>query len=167
LDRLNPAIPRDLVTIVHKAIERNPSHRYASAADLAADLRRFLDDEPIQARRISLPERLWRWSRRRPAAAAAVAFGILLLLTLIALPVAVAIIEANHAAELAEVKTMVEEAATALTAENAKVDDALKQAHRQTAVLTLERALSVCEQGEVARGLLMLARGLKIARLAK
>src|SRR5258707_11379209 len=51
LDRLNRAVPRDLVTIVHKAIDRDPAHRYV-AAELAADLQRFIDDEPIHARRV-------------------------------------------------------------------------------------------------------------------
>ena len=58
LGKLNPEVPRDLETIVHKAIERDPSHRYATAGELAADLQRFLDDEPIQARRLSQTERL-------------------------------------------------------------------------------------------------------------
>ncbi len=84
LSRLNPAIPRDLETIVHKAIDRDPAHRYATAGELAADLQRFLDDEPIRARRLSPAERRpggdgdnrglaaslcrsppWRWSRGR------------------------------------------------------------------------------------------------------
>jgi serine/threonine protein kinase len=69
LERLNRSIPRDLATIVHKAIERDIKRRYASAADLAADLRRFLDDEPIHARRIGSLERTWRWCRRNPAVA--------------------------------------------------------------------------------------------------
>src|SRR5262245_9789230 len=51
LDRRNPDVPRDLVTIVQKAMEREPAHRYASAAAMSADLQRFIDDEPIQARR--------------------------------------------------------------------------------------------------------------------
>ncbi len=57
LDKLNPAILRDLVTIVRKAIERDPAHRYSSAGDLAADLHRFIEDEPIHARRTSVLER--------------------------------------------------------------------------------------------------------------
>ena len=57
LGKLNPEIPIDLETIVHKAIERELSHRYASAGELAADLQRFLDDEPIQARRTTTVER--------------------------------------------------------------------------------------------------------------
>src|SRR5262249_43396886 len=79
LERLNPAIPRDLVTIVHKAIDKDPSQRYASAAALAEDLQRFIEDEPIRARRISQAERLWRWCRRRPAVAALAAPGAPLL----------------------------------------------------------------------------------------
>jgi hypothetical protein len=51
LDKLNRAIPRDLVTVVHKAIDRESARRYPTAAALANDLRRFLADEPIQARR--------------------------------------------------------------------------------------------------------------------
>ena len=70
LHKLNPEVPRDLETIVHKAIEREPAHRYATAAELADDLQRFLDDEPIRARRTSYGERLARWARRNPAIAA-------------------------------------------------------------------------------------------------
>jgi serine/threonine protein kinase len=50
LERLNREVPRDLVTIVHKAIDRDPRQRYASAGELAADLQRFAVDEPIRAR---------------------------------------------------------------------------------------------------------------------
>ncbi len=66
LRRLNPEVPRDLETIVHKAIERDPSHRYASPSALAGDLRRFLDDRPIAARRVGELEKFWRWCRRNP-----------------------------------------------------------------------------------------------------
>jgi serine/threonine protein kinase len=65
----NAGIPRDLETIVLKATARNPDHRYPSAQELAADLRCFLEDRPIQARRARSVERLWRWSRRNPAVA--------------------------------------------------------------------------------------------------
>jgi WD40 repeat protein/serine/threonine protein kinase len=69
LDRLNPAIPRDLITIVHKAINRDPQLRYQSAADLADDLERFIHDEPITARRTTLAEQFFRWWRRNPTIA--------------------------------------------------------------------------------------------------
>jgi eukaryotic-like serine/threonine-protein kinase len=67
--KIQPKIPRDLETIVLKAIAKEPAHRYASAGEMAEDLRRFLADRPIKARRIGGPERLWRWSRRNPALA--------------------------------------------------------------------------------------------------
>jgi tetratricopeptide (TPR) repeat protein len=67
--KLNPAIPRDLETIVLKAMARAPGHRYPTAGELADDLKRFLEDRPIQARRVREIERLWRWCRRNRALA--------------------------------------------------------------------------------------------------
>jgi serine/threonine protein kinase/tetratricopeptide (TPR) repeat protein len=67
--KLQPKIPRDLETIVLKAITKEPAQRYASSEEMAEDLRRFLADRPIKARRTSEAERLWRWSRRNPALA--------------------------------------------------------------------------------------------------
>src|SRR5262249_2035401 len=56
-------VPRDLETIVAKATARDPESRYATAAALAEDLRRYVDDRPIRARRLSLAERLGRGVR--------------------------------------------------------------------------------------------------------
>jgi serine/threonine protein kinase len=77
---LDPSIPRDLETVVLKAIEKEPGRRYQSATELAEDLRRFLTDRPILARRASWAEQLWRWCRRNrgPAAAAAAIFLLLI-----------------------------------------------------------------------------------------
>src|SRR5262249_48534832 len=79
--KLNARIPRDLETIVLKAIARDKAQRYQTAAEVASDLRRFLDDEPILARRPSPTERLLRWSRRHPGVAASLMVIVLLLLT--------------------------------------------------------------------------------------
>jgi tetratricopeptide (TPR) repeat protein len=62
--RLNPAVPRDLETIVLKAIAKVPSCRYATASELTDDLRRFLDDRPILARRPGVVGQTLRWGRR-------------------------------------------------------------------------------------------------------
>lgn len=66
LRKLNPSVPQDLETIVRKATEKDPSRRYATAAELAADLRRFLEARPITARRVGPVERLARWCARNP-----------------------------------------------------------------------------------------------------
>jgi WD40 repeat protein len=62
-------IPRDLETIVLKAIEKDPKARYQTAEAMSEDLRRFLADEPIRARQVSSVERYWRWARRNPGIA--------------------------------------------------------------------------------------------------
>ncbi|MFO0891249.1 MAG: serine/threonine-protein kinase, partial [Isosphaeraceae bacterium] len=69
LGKLNRQVPRDLETIVHKAIEKDPARRYASAGALAEDLQRFIDDQPIRARQVGAAERYWRWARRNPVIA--------------------------------------------------------------------------------------------------
>src|SRR5262249_49520340 len=76
LRRVEPSVPRDLETVVHKAIERDPAHRYATAGELAEDLRRFLDDRPIRARRLSPAERAWRGGRRDPAGGGRAGAGV-------------------------------------------------------------------------------------------
>jgi len=77
--KLERKIPRDLETIVLKTIAKEPAQRYASAEDMAEDLRRFLADRPVRARRTSGAERLWRWSRRNPALAASLSCLFLVL----------------------------------------------------------------------------------------
>jgi serine/threonine protein kinase/Tfp pilus assembly protein PilF len=79
LRQLDRAIPRDLETVVHKAIDRDPARRYQTAEDLAEDLQRFLDDRPIRARRVGAAEKAWRWARRNPLVAGLSAAVALLL----------------------------------------------------------------------------------------
>ena len=89
IEKLNPDVPRDLATIVHKSIDRDPGHRYQSARELVEDLQRFLDDEPIKARPVTSTERLARWSRHNKGLAASLA-GIAALVVLIAIGSSVA-----------------------------------------------------------------------------
>src|SRR5262245_48575872 len=65
--KLNPNIPADLETIVLKMLEKDPGSRYASAAELADDLSRFVENKPIAARRPTWRDRLTKWSRRNRA----------------------------------------------------------------------------------------------------
>jgi serine/threonine-protein kinase len=66
---LNREIPRDLETIILKAIEHDPARRYQDAEELADDLGRFLADQPIRARAVGPLERLAKWARRKPVVA--------------------------------------------------------------------------------------------------
>jgi WD40 repeat protein/serine/threonine protein kinase len=67
--QVNPAVPYDLETIVLKAIAREPAQRYQTVAEMGEDLRRFVDDRPVRARRVNTAERLLRWCRREPRTA--------------------------------------------------------------------------------------------------
>ena len=77
---IRPKIPRDLETICLKALEKQPERRYRTAAELSVDLRRFLDSEPILARRPKLPERTWRWCRKRPYAVSSIGLAAMVLI---------------------------------------------------------------------------------------
>jgi serine/threonine protein kinase/tetratricopeptide (TPR) repeat protein len=70
--RLQPGLPADLQTICLKCLEKDPTRRYAAASELADDLRRFRNTEPIRARPARIREKVGKWTRRQPALAALV-----------------------------------------------------------------------------------------------
>ena len=96
LRKLDARIPRDVETICLKCLEKDPARRYQSAAELAADLRRWLTGHPIKARPVSRLERAWRWCRRNSAIASLSAAIVIVLLTGIAVSSSFAI-KANQA----------------------------------------------------------------------
>ena len=102
---LDRRIPRDLETVILKTIDKDPKGRYPTARELAEDLRRFLDDESILARRVAPGERAWRWCRRNPWIAGS------LISTLAAL-VAVAVISTTYGLEQARSKNSISRLAT-------------------------------------------------------
>jgi serine/threonine protein kinase len=76
--KIDRSIPAELETIVLKAMEKDPQGRYATAQELADDLRRWLEDRPIQARPPALGTRLRRWGRRHQPLVAAVAAALVM-----------------------------------------------------------------------------------------
>ncbi|HET6879173.1 MAG TPA: protein kinase, partial [Pirellulales bacterium] len=82
--RLNQDVPRDLETICLKCLEKQPAARYSTAGDVAEELRRYLQGEPIHARPISSTARAWRWCRRNPAVAALAGVAVLLIAVILA-----------------------------------------------------------------------------------
>jgi tetratricopeptide (TPR) repeat protein len=83
--RSNRAVPAELETIVLKALEKNPADRYATAQEVADDLRRFLEDRPIRARRPTLRQRLAKWGRRHKGVVGTAVGALVLAVVVLAL----------------------------------------------------------------------------------
>ncbi|HKB04224.1 MAG TPA: protein kinase, partial [Gemmataceae bacterium] len=183
LGTLNRAIPRDLQTIVHKAIEKHPDHRYKSAADLAADLRRFLADQTILARRVSPTERFARWCKRNPTVAALTA-AVFLLVTSVALVSSVLALRIEQKAREAQAEAdrandEADRKELALQAEAAERDRANQEAARKSLALEeaakerrrteelvgeqfVHRGAGLLADGDVAGAALCFAQALKL-----
>src|SRR5262249_35117179 len=118
--RLNSRVPRDLETICLKCLQKEPSERYASAAALADDLRRFERGEAIAARPPGALERAAKWARRRPATAALISAVLLLLTSLLGGGVW-SYAEINRSLTKAESLAQAEAKAKALAQEQTKI----------------------------------------------
>jgi WD40 repeat protein/serine/threonine protein kinase len=120
--RLDPRVPRDLETVILKAMAKRPGDRYQTADDLADDLRRWLRLEPVRARRLGPLGRTWRWCRRNPAVAALTAAVAALLVAVAVGSAAVAL----HLDQLAErERTVAENERDARQAADEARDDAV------------------------------------------
>jgi serine/threonine-protein kinase len=120
-------IPRDLETIVMKALEKDPRRRYQSADELAEDLQHFVNDEPIKARRIGSVERLGRWCRRNPAVASLTVAVLVLMAVGTAVSTRQAVVANLARADLAAKNAE-------LAAEQAKVEERFELAQKAIAL---------------------------------
>ncbi len=115
--RLRPKLPADLETICLQCLHKEPAHRYASAAALAEDLQRFVENQPIKARRSSVIDRFGRWCRRNPAVAALCGVTATLLLTL-------TVVSVTAAMRVDKARQRADDNAAAEKAAREKADDA-------------------------------------------
>ncbi len=90
-----PGLERDIETVCMKCLEKSPERRYASPQLLADDLSRFLNNQPVKARPVSTPERIWRWCGRNPAIATLTGAVAALLIATTITAVSLAISERN------------------------------------------------------------------------
>ncbi|HUE69932.1 MAG TPA: tetratricopeptide repeat protein [Pirellulaceae bacterium] len=145
LRNLDPSIPRDLETIIHKAIDREPSHRYASAQEFADDLQRFFTDEPIHARRPSALQRLAKFTRRHRAVIATACLCLLIGTVLLAGTIGWAV--RDRVAQQAEFVRERSERQSRLTAQ---VESILDEVHRRQQEQKWPEALAAAKQARTA-----------------
>ncbi|MBT6485303.1 MAG: protein kinase [Planctomycetaceae bacterium] len=180
---IKESIPRDLETICMKAMAKEQSARYENGNALAEDLRRWLDDEPIRARRLSWAERTTRWCRRNPVVAgldAAVVAVFLVGFSLTTWQWQVANDERNKAIDAGirerktagrERKTANRERKTAGLERKAtkKARDATERekqarslADATVAQAYFDRGLTLCQENNIHEGVHWMARGLNV-----
>jgi serine/threonine-protein kinase len=134
--QLNPAVPRDLAAICLKSLEKSPRRRYASAAEMAADLGRHLNGEPVLARPAGLARRSWKWVRRRPTAASLLAVSVLAAAALLAAGTSYTAALAEHNRELDAEKQNTERAL-----ERSQTAEKSAAQQRQLALKTVRRVV--------------------------
>ncbi|QDV42575.1 Serine/threonine-protein kinase PrkC [Stieleria neptunia] len=151
LQSIDRHIPRDLETIIHKSVAADSKDRYQDAEEMAADLERYLSDEPIHARRMSLPERFNRWGRRNPVIAGlgAACTALLLAISVVSTFAYIRTTDALDLARQREVTSRVarDQAEVARDQAEAARDDARQsQAVAETATAQAVRAKQDSEQ---------------------
>jgi eukaryotic-like serine/threonine-protein kinase len=162
--RLVPGLPRDAETIALKCLRKEPGRRYDSASALAADLRRFLDSEPIVARPVGPIERAWRWCRRRPVPAALTA-AVLLVAALGLAGVLWQWGEAVKARDLASQRTVAEAEARELASQRAIAEaEARREAETTLVDMYTTSGIAAGDQGEYGRAALWFANAARRAR---
>jgi WD40 repeat protein/serine/threonine protein kinase/tetratricopeptide (TPR) repeat protein len=159
LKRRAPGVPRDLETIIAKASARDPAGRYATAAALAEDLRRFVEDRPIRARQTSAAERLVRWCRRNPWLAGSMGVAA----TALVAAVIAALLYAFEQSQRAEDRTRYAQEQTEAAA---SYKAALSESNRRLAILYLERGRAAFERDQIGVGMRWTVESLRMAAAA-
>ncbi|HEX4588490.1 MAG TPA: serine/threonine-protein kinase, partial [Gemmataceae bacterium] len=162
LRKVDKAIPAELETITLKCLAKEPTERYATAGELAADLRRFVEDKPIKAKPPTLRQRAVKWSRRHAGVVAAAAAALLVVLVAVVVSATV-LIRQKHETDIAygQVRQAYSAARDALDDLSSQVVDGwlvhqpeLTPEHRaflQRAVDKYERFAALADHDEASR----------------
>jgi predicted Zn finger-like uncharacterized protein len=150
---IRPAIPRDCQAICHKAMSKESNNRYTSCSELSNDIARWLRGEVVQARPITIPERVMRWCRRNPVTSG-LAGSIMAIVVISVVSIWIALlqaIDARHDAEAAKMgvtralaeQTKLREAALSNLAD---ADRERIKANRLGAELSIDRGIALYER---------------------
>lgn len=144
----NPGIAWEIETIVAKAMDVDPNRRYASAAEFADDIRRFLERRPILGRRASLRLRAWRTAQRNPARATALVLGVLVV---VVAPLVFGLLQRQKNTELTEV---LRDAKSQSARADENLDHALAAVEQMIARFVERRVTDLPQFDELARDVL-------------
>ncbi len=165
--QLARSLPRELETICLKCLEKNPARRYASAEELAEELRRWQAGEPIRARPVGRLEKTSKWIRTEAGGSGLVAVSVLALLVVLIGSGLFTLFLARERDRAVKAEEEAIERSREVSRALGLARERLRNEQIQSATSTLERALLLCEQGDVNHGLMWMTRGLKTASLAQ
>jgi serine/threonine protein kinase len=155
LRELNPEVDQDVETICMKCLEKEPDRRFQTASEVADELKRFINGEPILSRPLSRPERLWRWCRRNPVVSSLSGLAATSMVIAV-VSFAVAYFETDAARK--KVEASLEETATAQKLSEASFQDALAAVNDFFTHVSEDRLLNEPGTEELRHELLDLAR---------
>jgi WD40 repeat protein/Flp pilus assembly protein TadD len=153
--KINDKVPRDLETICLKAMAKVPARRYATAREMADDLRRYLRGEPIQARPVGKVEKLWRWCRRNPPLATVSGLALAAVAAALVVAVSFGVYQGRVAEDLRKEKDATKDALEKAETERDRAASRLAENY-------LDRGLAACNKdGDAGLGLLWMCKALE------
>ena len=155
LRELNPEVDQDVETIVMKCLEKEPDRRFQTALEVADELKRFINGEPILSRPLSRPERCWRWCRRNPIVSSMIGLASTSMIIAV-VSFAVAYFETDEARR--KVEASLNETAKAQQLSEASFQDALAAVNDFFTHVSEDRLLNEPGTEELRQELLDLAR---------
>jgi len=160
--KLNDRIPRDLETVCLTAMAKEPSRRYASAGEMAADLRRFLDGRAILARPEGRVEMLGRWARRNPTIAGLTGTVAMLLVAVAAIATVMAMLASRQAERDRQAARIERELGIAALRAKQDAEASAEESRRRLAHQYTANGVRLMDEGDLFGSLVWLVEALHL-----